>query len=241
MPDGWVKAVARLCEQSGRTAVADGEGGPQVAAETGGETRHARNPRGTGDRLRQELVDAAAALLSGGATHESLSLRAVAREVGVAATSIYLHFPDKVALLLAVYERQFAQLADYLERAIARHRKPAQRLRAAARAYCRFAVENPDAYEVMFTAAETAGPRRHRPVISPDQRPGTAVILVVQNVLAECIEAGVTQRTDPFQGTLCLWAALHGLITLRAARPSVPWPPLDDLVDTLLTTYVGPA
>jgi AcrR family transcriptional regulator len=211
-----------------------------VAPQSGNESRHARNPRGAGDRLRQDLIDAAARLLKDGATHESLSLRAVAREVGIAATSIYLHFPDKIALLLAVYQQQFAQLAQHLDQAIAGHDEPTARLRAVARAYCQFAADRPDAYQVMFTVPDTTGPRRARPVIPADQRPGAAVIQSVQNVITECIDAGLIHPTDPLNTTLCLWAALHGLITLRDARPTFPWPPLDALVDTLLTTYVGP-
>jgi hypothetical protein len=38
--------------------------------------------------------------------------------------------------------------------------------------------------------------------------------------------------------TICLWAALHGLVTLRWARPSFPWPDLDELIDCLITAHV---
>src|SRR5262245_38605892 len=102
---------------------------------TGPDGRRVPNRRGAGERLRQDLIGAADRLLAEGATHESLSLRAVARAVGIAATSVYLHFPDKMALLLAVYERYFAQLADDLREAVDRHDRPAQRLRAACACY----------------------------------------------------------------------------------------------------------
>ncbi len=82
---------------------------------TGSPARHLRNPRGEGDRLRQELITAANRLLRSGETIESLSLRAVARAVGIAATSVYLHFDDKASLLLAVYQRHFADLGGGTE------------------------------------------------------------------------------------------------------------------------------
>jgi AcrR family transcriptional regulator len=209
-----------------------------VASRPGAAPRHVRNPRGEGERLRQELVSAANRLLEGGASHESLSLRAVARAVGIAPTSVYLHFPDKTALLLAVYERHFAELAAQLGQAIAQHAGPAARLRAAAAAYCQFAADHPDVYQVMFTVPGSAGPPRDVPA---DQRPGAAVVRTVQAVVADCVSAGLIPPADPYAVTLCLWAALHGLVVLRAARPHVAWPPLDTLLDNLLTAWLRPA
>lgn len=206
-----------------------------MTSEPGAGQRRARNPRGEGDRLRQELISAANRLLDGGATHESLSLRAVAREVGIAATSVYLHFPDKTSLLLAVYEGHFADLADHLDQAIDRHTDPADRLRAAARAYCEFAAERPDAYQVLFTVPGSVSLPRDIPT---GQRPGAGVVLAVQKVITECIEAGYLPPVDPYAATVCLWSALHGLIALRTTRPHVAWPPSDTLMDTLFTIWL---
>lgn len=192
-----------------------------------------RNRRGEGGRLRQDLIDAASRLLSEGASHETLSLRAVARAVGIATTSVYLHFPDKMSLLLAVYQGHFDDLAQRLEDAIARQPTPPGQLRAAALAYCRFAADQPEAYHVMFSAVGSTGRLAEIP---PGQRPGYRVLQAVQQVIASGMQAGTTTAGDPLAITLCLWAALHGLITLRAARPHVMWLPLETLVDTLLTT-----
>ena len=198
--------------------------------------RHTRNPRGAGDRLRQDLMTAANRLLEGGATHESLSLRAVAREVGIAATSVYLHFPDKMSLLLAVYERHFVELINHIDQAVAQQTDPVARLRATAAAYCAFADDHPDVYRVMFMVPSVPDLPRE---ISDDQLPGAAIIESVHEIIKDCIEAGRMPRTDPYAATLCLWAALHGIITLRTARPYVPWPPLDTLIDTLLVGSIG--
>src|SRR5215213_7639388 len=82
-------------------------------------TRRQRNAHGSGQRLRQELMDAADRLLAAGATPESLSLRAVAREAGVAAPSVYLQFESKEALVDAVVAKRFQQLADLVTSTIA--------------------------------------------------------------------------------------------------------------------------
>ncbi|MFC5829575.1 TetR/AcrR family transcriptional regulator [Nonomuraea insulae] len=198
--------------------------------------RHTPNRRGEGDRLRQDLIAAANRLLEAGASHESLSLRAVAREVGIAATSVYLHFPDKVALLLAVYQEHFAVLARHLEEAVAGHDDPAEQLHAVARAYCRFAEEHADVYQVMFTLPGPIGrvPRE----ITSEERPGLPAILTFQRVISACADAGIAKITDPWPATLCLWGALHGILSLRAARPTLPWPPMDDLIDAIVATHL---
>ncbi|NUR87110.1 MAG: TetR family transcriptional regulator [Nonomuraea sp.] len=200
------------------------------------KSRHTRNARGEGERLRKDLITAANRLLENGATHESLSLRAVAREVGIAATSIYLHFPDKRSLLLAVYAQHFTDLAHMLEDAAKQHADPAEQLHAVARAYCQFAADHPDAYQVMFIVPGAEPPPGKQ--ITETERPGLPAILAVQRVLAACADAGVSSTRDPYLATLCLWGALHGILALRTARPTIPWPPLDDLVNTVVETHL---
>jgi AcrR family transcriptional regulator len=199
--------------------------------------RHTRNRRGEGERLRSDLIAAADRLLRTGYTHESLSLRAVARDVGIAATSIYLHFPDRFSLLLAVYQRHFADLAERIDEAIGAHADPAEQLRGVTTAYWGFAAEHPDAYYVMFIVPGTntiANP------LPQEIRPGAAIIQSVQEVITRCVDDGLTPPLDPYCAALCLWTGLHGLITMIAARPHVPWPPQEQLLDTLLSTYIVP-
>ncbi len=208
-----------------------------MTSRSGDAPRSTRHPRDEDDQLRQDLITAANRLLENSGTHESLSLHAVARDAGVAETSAYLHFPDKMALVLAVYQRHFADLARRVDQAVAEFTGPAARLRAAVVAYCQFAAEHPEAYYVMFSMPGLVNPADPIP---DGQRPGAALIGSVQNVIIECIDAGLMHPADPYQATLCLWAALHGLISLRVGRPQVPWPPFDALVDTLITSLLCP-
>ena len=199
-------------------------------------SRHTPNRRGEGDRLRRDLIAAANTLLAQGVSHEKLSLRAVAREVGIAATSVYLHFPDKMSLLLAVYQEHFEVLARHLEEAVAEHAAPADQLHAIAHAYCRFAGEHPDAYQVMFNVpGSTTRPPR---AIGEEERPGLPAVRVVQRVISACVDAGIARITDPWTATLCLWGALHGVLSLRTARPTAPWPPVEDLIDAIVATHL---
>src|SRR5918911_1285314 len=75
----------------------------------------ARTParRGEGDRLRREILDAAIALIADRGD-EAVSMRAIARAVGVTPPAVYLHFADKRELMFAVLEHVFADLARAL-------------------------------------------------------------------------------------------------------------------------------
>ena len=69
----------------------------------------ARNARGEGERLRDEIIAAAIKVLSTIGAEDPFSLRAVAKEAKIAAPSVYIHFADRNVLLLAVLEKLFRE------------------------------------------------------------------------------------------------------------------------------------
>ncbi|WP_062986305.1 TetR/AcrR family transcriptional regulator [Nocardia anaemiae] len=191
-------------------------------------TARDRNRRGEGGRLREELVAAASRLLETLDGQESLSLRAVARAAGIAPQSVYLHFADRRELLTAVYEVRFAELAAALS--VASSADGPTRLAEICRAYCEYGLQNPGHYRVLFGTAGTPG---WEPTDA--QMPG----LPLFRLLADAAEA--CGSTDPTATATCLWAAMHGLITLRQDRPSFPWLDLDSLLHTLVSAHLSAA
>lgn len=187
------------------------------------------------DQLRNDVITAANRLLETSHNHDSLSLGAIARELRVPTTAVTSCFPDKMSLGLAVYQRYFALLAERVQDSVAGVADPGDRLRAVVLAYLRFAAEYPDAYYVMFSLPGVVEPPAELP---EEQRPGAVVMILVLGVVAECVEAGLMHRVDPYQGMLCLWSSLHGLITLRASRPHVAWPPVEELAETVLASLL---
>ncbi len=67
--------------------------------------------------MTEEIVSGALGLIEREGTDEAVTLRAVAREVGIAAPSIYAHFPDREAIMLAVVARVFDELTQVISRA----------------------------------------------------------------------------------------------------------------------------
>jgi AcrR family transcriptional regulator len=192
-----------------------------------------RNKRGQGDLLRNDLIAAAIALVE---EDERLSLRAVARRVGIATTSIYLHFPDLDHLLDAVVDRSFTELAATGAKAGKRASDPADELRKRCRAYCRFALEHRHLYQLMFQASLPQATVANDPNATPGRRAFENLVAAVDR----CLQAGVAPpHDDPFRLASLIWTAEHGIVLARIARPNFPWPPLNGFVDEMVDRIMG--
>ena len=157
---------------------------------------------------------------------DAVSIRAIADEVGVTSPSIYLHFPDKESLILAVCERHFEVFDSVIEDAGRSTEDPVESLRRRARAYVRFALENPEPYRILFmTRIESE--RRYDFFVGAGARAFQHLVGAVQR----CTDAGAFRRGDPVLAATGLWTALHGVMSLLISMPSFPWPDVDELVE----------
>jgi AcrR family transcriptional regulator len=119
-----------------------------------------RNRRGEGSRLREEIITAASQIIGEAGDDTALTLRGVARRLGIAAPSIYRHFTDAGQLKMAVVRRAFADFARARDAASGDGDDPAARLLARCRAYTGFALANPGPYRYLFSQhAPTGDPR----------------------------------------------------------------------------------
>ncbi|MFD5465001.1 WHG domain-containing protein [Kitasatospora sp. NPDC127059] len=204
----------------------------------GGEEapRRRRNPRGQGQVLRAELVAAAAHLLATLDQPETLTLRQVAREVGVAPASIYSHFPDLGSLVQHVLRLRYAELARLMDEAAAPAADPLDDLAGRCAAYVRWGVEHPGEYRTLFGGRMPADP-----ALLQDHGAGEALLGSVIASLAAVRQHG-GERSAParqWQDGLLLWTALHGLVVLYNDHGELPWPPLDALIADVLGLHAG--
>ncbi len=129
-----------------------GNGHPRVAnaASAALKPKRQRNRRGQGSRLRAETIAGAAALLERTGSEEWITLRAVAREVGIAAPSMAPRFADRAEIIDAVVAQELRCLHARLRAAVAAEGDPVTQLFAAARAYPAYGYAQPNCYRVIF-------------------------------------------------------------------------------------------
>jgi AcrR family transcriptional regulator len=204
-----------------------------------------RNARGQGARLTEEIVSGALSIIDREGTDEAVTLRAVAREVGIAAPSIYAHFPDRAAIMLAVIARVFDELSEAItEEAAAGGDDPVEHLVAGCEGYVSFGLRCPARYRVLFNETRPPGdneawreyckPVELGPLGVPVMEFGAESFALLVDALAACIAAGRSASTDAFADSTAIWVGLHGTVSLKTATPGFPWPEPDDFVRQLV-------
>jgi AcrR family transcriptional regulator len=133
---------------------------------------------------------------------ETLSMRGVADQLGLSATALYRHYDSKEALLDAVAERGFVELAAGFQRSA--NREPRERLRLMFDAFRNFAIKKPALFDLMFFS-QRAGARQFPSTFTSGASPSGSVLTDVLR------EIGVD---DPIEVSLLFWATGQGLISL---------------------------
>ncbi len=170
--------------------------------------------RPNGSDLRRAILDQARHLLVEEG-YNQLSMRKIGRAVGCSATSIYLHFDGKDALIHALIDEGMTRLYDRLAAADeAAGPDPAARLEAIARAYVRFALDNPEYYQVMFQLH----PERMARYPVEHYRRARRNLELQARALADGVEQGLFAVDNPDVGAHVLWTAMHGLVSLLLAE-----------------------
>ena len=132
---------------------------------------------------------------------ESMSLREVARGVGVSATSVYRHFPDKEALMTALALEGLAQLGAAQQAASDAAGGGEAGFAATGRAYVRFALANPALFRLIFA--------------SPALAPANELELEAGALLQACAaRAAAKEGGDAGIRAVRAWALVHGLAML---------------------------
>lgn len=98
--------------------------------------------------LRSALIDAGLRMLEE-REEADLSLREVARSVGVSATAVYRHFPDKEALRTALAQAAYDRLGDAQRAAAVGMDNVLDEFQATGRTYVRFALDHPALFRLM--------------------------------------------------------------------------------------------
>lgn len=198
--------------------------------------RRSPAPKGEGDRLREEILTAADAILRDTASAEAVTMRAVAARVGCTPAAIYLHFVDRTALIFSVCVRHFEALDRSLARAVRSAEDPIEELRAVGRAYVRFGLRHPEEYRVIFMGHPLEVPAD----VDVDTLLEIGGFGRAVGAVQRCLDAGAIPESagTAFDVATRLWVVVHGFTSAMISKPWFPWGDASALVERLLDTQI---
>jgi AcrR family transcriptional regulator len=202
-------------------------------------TRRA-NPTYYGGDLRRDLLDAALDLIAGEGP-SAVSLRSLARRLGVSHAAPANHFPDKAALFTAIAVEGFTLLSEAMVAAVGELGPDAtagQRFRAVGRAYTGFALTHPAHFAVMW----------QRDLLHKDDpelaAAGDATFELLVGGVRDVQAEGWAPGADPQAVAWLAWSVVHGLAALwlggSLQRSQRPFDEIAGEVGSLLGSVLGP-
>src|SRR5690606_6636140 len=160
---------------------------------------------------RRARIVAAARELAETQGWEAVTVRKLADRIEYSQPVLYGHFAGKTAIVGAVAEEGFAELAEALRAAHAAADGPERAFALLARAYLDFAEANPALYDAMFSLATDLP---FGPDAPPSLRAGWNEI--------ERLSRPDVGGPDPGARTEVAWGPLHGLVTLARSGRLMP-------------------
>jgi AcrR family transcriptional regulator len=162
---------------------------------------------------------------------QDLSLRELAREVGVSHAAPRRHFADRQALLDALAEAGFERLGSELRSAVAGAGEDFQaRLEATAAAYIRFATADPALLELMFAG-------KHREQSGRLNEAAERAFSVMLELIQQGQADGILQSGEPERVGLVLFATIQGIAALVSGG-MVDAGQLDELVADAIAHFL---
>ena len=180
--------------------------------------RSSRKPKGEGHARRGEILDATGRIFVEHG-YEGATIRKIADEVGLSSTALYMHFPDKRAILAEICREAFETLLEQSRRIAQSEASPEDKLYAMVAGYARFALKHPNAYSLIYMtrpseakegaedAAQAMGAELFREFLAPVEQ------LDRDGRLTQSVEVAAQ----------ALWASAHGVVSLRITKLYLAW------------------
>lgn len=166
--------------------------------------------------LREELVSLGLSILETQGM-AALSMREIARRLGVTQTAPLHHFETKTALLAAMAAQGFRMLFDHRMQALKDKRTPYERLMAVLMAYVEFALAHPALYHLMH------GPEIPDKTQFPELNDAaTRSYSLLEAAVGDYLVAHEGSVDDSRDATLGAWTVCQGLATVLSNPQNTP-------------------
>ena len=189
-------------------------------------------------RQRQELrssILAAAREIASTEGWQSVTIRKIAELIEYSPPLIYEYFDSKEDLLLELVRMGYAQQLEAVEAAReASSDSPEKALLAMAHAWCRFAFDSPDLYQVMYGLGGVSFPVTE--LRNEGEKIGEAMARVLRDMPAKTGK----EAEDIWEKVTLAWGTLHGLVALAmAGRIACGGEEAERLVDRAMRDYLA--
>lgn len=162
------------------------------------------------ERMRRRILDAAKQLFVKEG-FENVSLRRIAGKIEYSPAAIYRYFKNKREILSVLRDEGFARYVERQEKGMEAYPDPMDRLRAGGRAYIKFALSEPEYYNLMYCTncdqvemdGEWAASSR-------------AAYNNFRTTLEECIATGHFGDVDLDTVVFAMWSSVQGLAHLMS-------------------------
>lgn len=143
--------------------------------------------------------------------YEKTSIRSIADAIEYSPATIYLYYKDKNELLFALQALAFDKMMQEF-RVVISVVDPMERLIALGQQYIKFAIDNPELYDLMFIMQAPMDAQACR---DENWEDGLKTFDFLKLIVLDCMKAGYIKSERDLE-TVCLtiWSFMHGLITI---------------------------
>jgi AcrR family transcriptional regulator len=166
--------------------------------------------------------------------YDKLSIRKIANEIEYSPGTIYLYFKDKDEIFFELHNQGFGEF--YKRQLAVQHiEDPVERLCAHGREYIKFAMENPEYYDLMFIMRSPVKKIKH----FEDWELGNRTYDILKKNISELQKAGRFIGEDIEVIAFSLWSYTHGISSLfvRERLKVIPKDQLKILVEGALDFF----
>lgn len=159
------------------------------------------------EEMRKLILDGAQKLfLANG--YDKVSIRNIADEIEYSPATIYLYYKDKNQLLYALHQRGFVKMVEEFQPLLLLT-DPFGKLVEMGRSYIRFAVENPELFDLMFIMMAPMDTLEEEEWMEGYQAFG-----LLMQVVQECMDAGIFRERNVQATAMMIWSGIHGYTAL---------------------------
>lgn len=142
---------------------------------------------------------------------EQTTIRSIADAINYSVGTVYVYFKNKNAILHALHTQGFVELSGQFS-VLSSVTDPMERLKAMGRVYIRYALQNPDMYDLMLTVR---APMAFLSAMNAEEwNEGKATFDALKTTVEQCMKAGHFSGHELEPLTFMIWSLVHGLCSL---------------------------